>query len=95
MNFEIQFNDITLLEANGEYEHVCSIMKKPSNKGVVEEIIVKEWMIEATVTLQNPFGFAQLNCHFYYAFGKTRLGIEPPLFTYRSLYLLSLMKFTA
>lgn len=66
MDFEIQFSDLTLLEANGNYEDVCAIMKVPHSSGIIKDIVVDKWMIESLVTLQNPFGFSQLSCHFYW-----------------------------
>jgi hypothetical protein len=66
MDFEIQFNDLTLLEANGLYQDVCDIMRRPRKTGIVEDIVVEKWMIESAVTIQNPFGLAQFSCHFYY-----------------------------
>ena len=66
MNFEIQFNDLTMLKANGRYDDVFEIMKEPSSNGIVKDIVVDNWMIDSTITLQNPFGFAQFSCHFYW-----------------------------
>tara|TARA_B100001778_G_scaffold334967_1_gene349821 strand:+ start:27937 stop:28395 length:459 start_codon:yes stop_codon:yes gene_type:complete len=66
MDFEIQFNDLTLLEANGNYEDVVALMKKPRSNGIIEDLPVERWMIDSTVTIQNPFGFAQFSCHFYW-----------------------------
>lgn len=66
MDFEIQFTDITILEANGEYNEVCAAMKRPVKNGVVDNIIVDDWMVASEAILQNPFGFAQFNLHFFH-----------------------------
>lgn len=66
MDFEIQFTDVTMLEANGFYKDVCKVMKKPLTKRIVEDIFVEDWMVESSMIIQNPFGFAQLKAHFYY-----------------------------
>jgi hypothetical protein len=64
MEFEIQFSDITLLEANGNYEKVCKIMAADAEElGVASH--KGEWMVRSKVTIMSPFGFAILICHFY------------------------------
>lgn len=64
MEFEIQFSDITLLEANGSYEKTCEIMAADAEESGVASH-KGEWMIRSKVTVMSPFGFAILICHFY------------------------------
>lgn len=64
MDFEIQFSDITMLEANGSYKKVCKIMEKDAKDSGVSGH-KGEWMIRSKVTVLSPFGFAILICHFY------------------------------
>lgn len=64
MEFEIQFTDVTLLEANGVYEKVCAIMRKESLETSVANS-KKLWMIRSNVTIMSPFGFSLFVCHFY------------------------------
>lgn len=66
MDFEIQFSDLTILEANGNYEDVVALMKKPKFNGIIQDIEVENWMIESNVVIKNPFGFPQFSCHFYW-----------------------------
>lgn len=66
MEYEVQFNDLTLLEGNGQYNDVKELMLKPTKSGAVEDIVVEEWMIESTVLIQSEFGFASFICHFYH-----------------------------
>jgi len=64
MDFEIQFSDLTLLEANGHFADVCKIMSDVANKtGAFNN--KGDWMIRSKVTILSPFGFAFLICHFY------------------------------
>lgn len=66
--FEINFTDLTLLEANGEYEEVDKIMKKPQK--VVGQIYAPipddKWVVKSEVTIKHGFGFAQVSCDFYH-----------------------------
>ena len=64
MEFEIQFSDITMLEANGSYEKVCKIMIADAEESGVASH-KGEWMVRSKVTIMSPFGFAILICHFY------------------------------
>jgi hypothetical protein len=64
MEFEIQFSDITLLEANGNYDKVCKIMSHEAEKLIVKSH-KNEWMVRSKVTIMSHFGFAFLICHFY------------------------------
>lgn len=64
MEFDIQFTDLTLLEANGRFDKVCQIMKKESEeRGSIGKDY--EWMIRSKLTVLSPFGFCMLICHFY------------------------------
>jgi len=65
MEFEIQFTDLTLLEANGLFDKVSALMKKDSEEtGAIGKNL--EWMLRSKVTIMNPFGFVLLICHFYH-----------------------------
>jgi hypothetical protein len=64
MEFEIQFNDVTLLEANGKYRKVCDIMKKEVTKTSVASFR-SEWMLRSKVSILSPFGYCTFVCHFY------------------------------
>ncbi len=66
MEFEIQFTDVTLLEANGEYDDVVRIMSKPEVINFVETPLVKDWVISSTVTIQHMSGFAVIKADFYH-----------------------------
>jgi len=55
--FEIDFGDITMLEANGSYEGVREIMAGD---------IAEEWMLESTVTINSDFGESSFILHLYY-----------------------------
>ena len=77
MEFDIQFTDLTILEANGEYDAVVNIMKKPHGKGVVKDIYVEKWMIESRIVIQNMYGAADFVCHFYHD-GKIYISSYSP-----------------
>jgi hypothetical protein len=64
MDFTIQFNDITLLEANGKFAKVCDIMKKEASQTSIGSY-KKEWMLRSKVTIMSNFGFCAFICHFY------------------------------
>jgi hypothetical protein len=65
MDFEIQFTDLTLLQANGSYKKVCRIMNVHTySTGASSKR--NEWMVSSRVTIRSPFGFAMLECHFYW-----------------------------
>jgi len=66
MDFELFFSDITMLEANGEYEDVCRLMKEEYSTGLVTSLPVKDWVIASGVTIQSSFGFGSLQCDFYH-----------------------------
>jgi len=66
MEFEIQFTDVTLLEANGEYDDVVRIMSKPEVVNFVETPPVKDWVLSSTVTIQHMSGFAVIKADFYH-----------------------------
>jgi len=64
MEFEIQFSDRTLLEANGEFAKVCKIMKKEAiERGSIGSR--EEWVIRSKISILNPFGFTMFICSFY------------------------------
>lgn len=64
MDFEIQFTDLTLLEANGSYKRVVDIMHDEMlQTGVMSH--KKEWMLRSKITIMTPFGFSMFVCHFY------------------------------
>lgn len=65
MEFEIQFADMTLLEANGQYAKVCEIMNKEVQKTGARGKN-HEWMLRSTITILSPFGFVGMVCHFYH-----------------------------
>jgi len=56
-DFEIDFSDITLLEANGFYDRVQEIMA---------DDIAKEWMLESEVTVASSFGESSFLLHLYH-----------------------------
>lgn len=64
MEEELQFTDLTILQANGEYSEVCKIMKDETIKS---KIVSKKnnWMLRSRVIILSPFGSAVLLCHFY------------------------------
>lgn len=64
MEFQIQFTDITLLEANGAYEDVCAIIERENIKTGVHSAKI-EWMLRSTVSIMSMFGYCQFICHFY------------------------------
>lgn len=68
MGFEISFTDITLLEANGEYEQVKAIMEKPQKiiGHIYAQIPSKQWVVKSQITVQHALGFAAMVCDFYY-----------------------------
>jgi len=56
-NFEIDFNDITMLEANGSYDEVKNIMAGD---------VAQEWMLESDATIISNFGDSSFLLHLYY-----------------------------
>jgi len=56
-DFEIDFGDITLLEANGLYKEVQKIMS---------DDFAKEWMLESEVSITSSFGESSFLLHLYY-----------------------------
>jgi hypothetical protein len=62
--FEIQFNDQTLIETEGEYPRIVSLMKEESERsGVLSRN--SEWMIRSRAQITNMFGISVMTCHFY------------------------------
>ena len=64
VEFDVQFNDLTMLEANGRFDKVCEIMSSDIAKTGAEGK-KKDWMIRSTVTIMSPFGYVGMICHFY------------------------------
>lgn len=64
VEFDVQFNDLTMLEANGRFDKVCEIMSSDIAK-TGDEGKKKDWMIRSTVTIMSPFGYVGMICHFY------------------------------
>ena len=56
-DFEINFTDITVLEADGKYSKAKEIMSKE---------ISEEWMLETEATIISEFGEAFFILHLYY-----------------------------
>jgi len=79
MDFEIVFTDLTLLQANGKYNKVCTIMNSEMQSDLlsVEKKLRKtkisvskppstsKWMLRSEVSIKSLFGYANLTCHFY------------------------------
>lgn len=59
MDFEINFEDITLLEAEGYYNKVNELMNE-------EEFGGDSWMIRSSVTISSELGSSSFVVHFYY-----------------------------
>lgn len=64
MEFQIQFTDVTMLEANGNYEEVCNIVCRENMKSGIQAAR-NEWMLRSTVSIMSMFGYCQFVCHFY------------------------------
>lgn len=64
MEFDINFTDITMLEANGNFSEVCQIMKKEIEESQTSSK-KDDWMIRSKVTILSNFGYCAFNCHFY------------------------------
>lgn len=54
----IEFTDATLIEAEGSYSTVCSLMEK-------EDIVGKEWMIESRCFIHSPTISSDFIMHFW------------------------------
>ena len=67
MEFEINFTDRTLLEGNGEFEEVDTLMKKPQEiiGGMLSPVPSDKWTIKSNVTILHGLGFGQVTCDFY------------------------------
>jgi hypothetical protein len=67
-DFEITFNDITLLEANGEYEDVKKLMESPQKfiGKLKESPPSSKWVVKSVLSITHELGYAQLLCDFYY-----------------------------
>ena len=67
MNFEINFTDNTMLEANGEFDEVTRLMNKPDEfiGSLLKPIMSDRWAIKSTVTILHGLGFAAITCDFY------------------------------
>ena len=68
LNFEINFTDVTLLEANGEYIHVKRLMEKPVRlvAGIYSPPPSDKWVVKSNVTIIHELGYAQMICDFYH-----------------------------
>lgn len=68
MDFEINFTDITLLEANGQYESVKNIMEKPQKivGKMYASIPSKYWVIKSTISIRHQLGATAFMCDFYH-----------------------------
>jgi len=58
--FEIDFTDVTILEADGEFKKVSEIMLKDS------PVTSKKWMLNSGMTLVNETGVSNFNLNFWY-----------------------------
>ena len=56
-DFEIDFTDITVLEADGLYEDVKQIMA---------DDVAKEWMLETNAIINSEFGVSEFLLHLYF-----------------------------
>ena len=56
---QIDFTDITIVEADGFFEEVNNIMNE-------EQRGQKEWMINTDATIISPFGIGEVELHLYY-----------------------------
>lgn len=65
MDFEIQFTDTTILQADGEYAEVCKIMESET-KGANSLQKDEKWMVRSKIVILSPFGSATMTCHFYH-----------------------------
>lgn len=66
MEFEIQFTDITLLEADGHYSEVCDLMNRSSPNSFIKQPSFNEWTISSKCIITSEFGPAQLSLDFYH-----------------------------
>ena len=64
MEFQIQFTDVTLLEANGDYNTVCDIMDQEKKQTSISSF-KNEWMIRSRISIMSVFGYCAFVCHFY------------------------------
>lgn len=67
MEFEVNFTDVTMLEANGEYAVTVEIMSKPYKiAGGITTEAFKEWVVKSDVTIKHALGFSIVQCDFYH-----------------------------
>jgi len=68
MEFEINFTDLTLLEANGEFEEVNRLMSEPIEMigGIKSPVPSDKWVVKSTVTISHAMGFGSVICDFYH-----------------------------
>ncbi len=64
MEFEISFTDLTMIEADGAYKEVCSLMEIEAEKSKIKSKN-NNWMIRSKIVIVNPLGSSTLICHFY------------------------------
>ena len=70
MDFEIQFNDLTMIESNGDYKIVKQIMNN-------DEIGVHDWCIKSRLVINSDFGDCHFNLDFYHDGRVYILGYLP------------------
>lgn len=58
IEFTFGFTDVTMLEADGEYDAVKEIMES-------EEICPDDWMIRSGLTIDSNYGIASMVVHFH------------------------------
>ena len=65
VDFNLNFTDVTLLEADGEYEEVKCIIHKPinGNNTLYSESLpkIKEWCIKTELTIDSSYGLARFS----------------------------------
>jgi len=58
IEFNLDFSDRTILEADGQYDHVRHLMES-------EWPHSPEWMIRSDLTVDSPFGYGSMTLHLY------------------------------
>lgn len=65
IDFEFNFSDVTILEADGVFEDVCRLMEDGGDFYGQKVTAPKEWMIETTLTIDSMLGLGIFVLHFY------------------------------
>ena len=79
MEFEVNFTDLTMLEANGEFDEVHTLMMEDQEiiGGIKSPVQSDKWCVKSNVTILHALGFSTITCDFYHDKKVVIVGYQP------------------